>query len=200
MSVTFTETGKVCTGFSHPWVAKYNASAGTITYSDAQELARGVDVSVEPESSDTNKFYANNQEAESAPQRFTGGTVTLTVDGLLKASEAMIMGLPEAETDGWSEYGDTASAPYVGIGYIARYMSGGVESFVPTIIIKARFQQISSSAATQEDAIDWQTQSLTADIFRADDTNHGWKWLGDDFATEDEALTAMKTKLGVTAG
>lgn len=126
--VTFTEAGKVATGFSFPYVAKYAASAGAITYSGAMELARGVNVTPSPTTSDENKFYANNQEAESAGGKFTGGTVKLTVDGLLTKAERFILGLPEADSNGWTAYGDDAKAPYVGIGYITRWMSGGVES------------------------------------------------------------------------
>lgn len=197
MTVTFTQAGKVATGFSFPYVARYAANEGVITFSNAMELARGVSVNVSPTTSDANKFYANNQEAESGPNRFTGGTATLTVDGLLVAAERFIMGLPAAGDDGWTAYGDSAQIPYVAIGYIARFMSGGVESFTPTILIKTRFQQINSDYATQEEEIDWQTQELTADLFRGDDLNHSWKYLGTDYATETEALTALRTKLGV---
>lgn len=197
MTVTFTQAGKVATGFSFPYVARYAANEGVITFSNAMELARGVSVNVSPTTSDANKFYANNQEAESGPNRFTGGTATLTVDGLLVAAERFIMGLPAAGDDGWTAYGDSAQIPYVAIGYIARFMSGGVESFTPTILIKTRFQQINSDYATQEEEIDWQTQELTADLFRGDDLNHSWKYLGADYATETEALTALRTKLGV---
>lgn len=198
MTVTFTKAGKVATGFSYPYVARYNVNEGVISFSDAMELARGVSVNVSPTTSDSNKFYANNQEAESGPNRFTGGTATLTVDGLLVAAERFIMGLPAAGEDGWTDYGDSAVIPYVGIGYIARYMSGGVESFTPTILVKTKFQQINSDLATQEEEIDWQTQELTADLFRGDNTNHSWKYLGADFATEAEALAALRTKLGIT--
>ena len=197
MTVTFTQAGKVATGFSFPYVAKYAANEGVITFSDAMELARGVSVNVSPTTSDANKFYANNQEAESGPNRFTGGTATLTVDGLLVAAERFVMGLPAAGEDGWTAYGDSAQIPYVAIGYIARFMSGGQESFTPTILVKTKFQQINSDYATQEEEIDWQTQELTADLFRGDDLNHSWKYLGSDYAAEAEALTALRTKLGV---
>lgn len=197
MTVTFTKAGKVATGFSFPYVAKYAANEGAITFSDAMELARGVSVNVSPTTSDANKFYANNQEAESGPNRFTGGTATLTVDGLLVAAERFVMGLPAAGEDGWTAYGDSAQIPYVAIGYIARFMSGGQESFTPTILVKTKFQQINSDYATQEEEIDWQTQELTADLFRGDDLNHSWKYLGSDYATEAEALAALRTKLGV---
>lgn len=199
MAVTFTEAGKVTTGFSYPYVAKYTATEGVITFSEGMELARGVSVQLNPETSDANNFYANNQLAESGPSRLIGGTVDLVVDGLLIAAERFIMGLPAAGEDGWTAHGDSADAPYVAIGYITRFMSGGVESFTPTVIVKTKFHQIEAAAATQEEDIDWQTESLTADIFRGDDTNHSWKYIGADFATETEALAALKTKLGITA-
>lgn len=194
--MTFTEAGKVCTGFSFPMVAQYSASAGAITYTGCMELARGVSVQLNPETSDANKFYANNQEAESGPNRFTGGTADITVDGLLITAERFIMGLPAADSDGWTAYGDSAVVPYVGLGYIARFMSGGVESFVPTVLTKTKFHQIEQAANTQEEEIDWQTQELTTDLFRGDDTNHTWRWVGKDYATEAEAKAALEEKLG----
>ena len=62
--------GKVCTGFSKPYVAIYNYSDGTITYSNGQILARGVEVSIEPESSDATNFYADNVIAETIGGQF----------------------------------------------------------------------------------------------------------------------------------
>ena len=187
--------GKVCTGFSLPYVAAYTASGGTVTYSDVQKLARGVSVSIEPESGDDNKFYADNVAAETAPGTFTGGTVNLTVDGLLTAAERFIMGLPEAQTIGTVSvlaYGDSANPPYVGLGFLARYMSDGVTTYVPYVLTKVRFNEIQISAETQEDEIDWQTQDLTATIMRDDTANPTWKLVGaSDYQTEAAAEEAL---------
>ena len=188
--------GRVCTGFSKPYVAKYSVSSNTITYSDGMALARGVDVSIEPETSEDNNFYADNIAAESASGSFTGGTVTLTVDGLKSAAEKMIMGLPTAGADGFMAYDNTQQIPYVGIGFIARYMSDGVTSYVPYVLAKCVFSQVGTSAATQEAEIDWQTQELTATIMRADDANQTWKYVGNEYSTEAEAYTALTGKLG----
>ena len=188
--------GKVCTGFSLPYVAKYSATGGTITYSSGQKLARGVNVTVTPESGDDNNFHADNILAESANTTFTGGEVSLTVDGLLAAAEALIMGLP-ASSGGWTAYDDDQAVPYVGIGFIARYQSAGDVTYVPFVLAKCMFNQVGTSAATQEENIDFQTQELTAKIFRGDDTKHSWKWFGNDEDTEAAAEAAMKTKLGI---
>ena len=189
--------GRVTTGFSKPYVALYGESGGTITYTSGQLLARGVDVSISPESSDDNNFYADNVLAESDAGRFTGGTVTLTVDGLLTATKRLIFGLPTADADGWTAYGDNMAIPYVGIGYIARTMSDGVTAYVATVLAKCRFNQPEDAAATQEDEIDWQTQSLEAVIMRGDDANHNWKFESSEFSTEAAAEAALQTKLGI---
>lgn len=192
--------GKVCTGFSLPYVAGYSASGGTVTYSEVQKLARGVSVSIEPESGDDNKFYADNVAAETAPGTFTGGTVTLTVDGLLTAAERFIMGLPAAETINTVSvltYGDSSEPPYVGVGFLARYMSDGVTTYTPIVLTKTRFNQINTSAETQGEEIDWQTQELTASIMRDDSANHNWKLIGaTDYETESAAEAALKKLLG----
>ena len=190
--------GKVCTGFSKPYVALYSASGTTITYTSGQKLARGVDVSIEPETSDDNKFYADNVEAETDAGTFSGGALSLTVDGLLQAAESLIMGLPAADSDGWVHYGDSQDIPFVGIGYIARYMSDGVESYVPTVIPKCIFNQISDSAATSEDSINFQTQSLTAKILRSENANRDWRIRGDEEETEAAAEAEIKKMFSIT--
>lgn len=191
--------GRVCTGFSLPYVATYAAAGTTITYSAGQKLARGVSVSIEPETGDDNNFYADNILAESASSTFTGGTLNLTVDGLLDAAEQLIMGTPAA-SNSWVTYDDDQSVPYVGVGFIARYMSDGVTSYVPIVLAKCMFNQISTSAETQEEEISWQTQELTAQIFRADDAKHSWKYVGASQTTEAAAEALIKTKLGITGG
>jgi len=190
-------SGRVCTGFSKPYVALYSNTGTTVTYSDGMELARGVDVNISPESSEDNNFYANNVIAESASGQFTGGTVELTVDGLLTAAEKLIMGLPDADTDGWTAYGANQTVPYVGLGFIVRYQNDGVVKYVPFVLPKVMFNVIGTEAATQEDEIDWQTQSLTAVIHRDDTADQNWKLVGTEFATEALAEAALKKKLGI---
>ena len=183
-----------------PYVALYAANEGTITYTGAMPLARGVEVSIEAESSDDNKFYADNIVAETAAGVFTGGTVTLTVDGLKDAAAKMILGLPDAETDGFTPYGDDQRAPYVGVGFIVRFQEDHVAKWVPIVLAKCTFSLPSTDAATQEDEIDWQTQELEATIMRGDDAKHNWKFVGSEYETEALALAALQTKLGVSQG
>ena len=39
--------GRVATGFSLPYVARYSANGGVVTYSGARQLARGVNVNLQ---------------------------------------------------------------------------------------------------------------------------------------------------------
>jgi len=193
-------TGKVVTGFSYPMVGVYSANGGTVTYSNAMELARGVDVTPDITSSDANNFYANNAVAESAPQKFTKGTLSITVDGLLNKAKKLIYGLPDEGTDGWTHIGDDMDVPYVGYGHVVRFMSGGVESYQAFFYPRVKFNLSGGvNAATQEDEIDWQTTELSATIYRSENANHDWHMYSKDYASEDEALTALKTILGMTA-
>lgn len=189
--------GRVITGFSKPYIANYAASGTTVTYSGGMVLARGVSVSLAPESADDNKFYADNVTAETAAGVFTGGTATITVDGLNPAARALAYGLPEAGSDGWTADGDTTNAPYVGIGYIVRYMSGGDVIYVPTVLAKTRLSIPTEEASTQEDEIDWQTTALDFTLMRDDSANHNWRFIGADFTTEEAAEAALKAKLGI---
>lgn len=198
--------GKVCTGFSKPYVAKYTNAGNVVTYSGAMVLARGVSVSMSLNTSDDNIFYADNVSAETAAAVFSDGTATLTVDGLLAAAEKFILGLPEAtevQAGGSavqvSHYGDGMEVPYVGIGFIVRYQSGGVVTYAPVVLTKARFQQPGLDAATQEESIDWQTQELTATLMRDDTTNHDWKLVGADQETEAAAEAVLVALLGGAA-
>lgn len=191
--------GKVKTGYSNPWVAVYGYNGTKITYTSSMRLARGVEASYDIETSDDNNFYADNIEAETDSGVFQSGTLNLTVDGLLAAAERLIMGLQAADTTtGLTAYGADQAIPDCGVGFIYRYMSDGVTYYTPIIFPRVQFNQLSDSGATQEDAIDWQTQELTATIKRADDANRNWKYVGTDQTTEEAAEAVIETFLGDT--
>lgn len=181
--------GKVITGFSMPRYSVITEGART-----AAALARGVSVSLSIETGDETIFRADNGTAESVGAPFTGGTVTLTVDGLHEAAANAISG--RTAGGGWTEYKSTDEFPYVSVGFIVRYMSEGVTSYVPVILAKVKFSEPGLEAATQEEAIDFQTQQLEATIFEND--SYVWKYVGDAESSEADALTALDTKI-VTA-
>lgn len=189
--------GKVTIGFSKPYVALYSESGGVVTYSSGQLLARGVSVSVESDSSDNNNFFADNIVAETDAGSFTGGTATLTVDGLLQDAEKLVQGLPTADAAGFLNYDDDQVVPYVGIGFIIKYMSEGVTYYTPVIFPKARAGQFSVNAETQGESISWQTAEIPFTIFKDDTAKHQWKKVGGELADEATAEAAIKTFLGI---
>lgn len=190
--------GKVEIGYSKPYVALYSATGDTVSYSSGQLLARGVGQSTSIDTSDNNDFYADNIIAESENGTFSGGTLTLTVDGLKQASEQLIMGLAAAGTDGFISYGDSQVIPDVGYGAVLMYQSEGVVSYTPVIYPRVQFHQIDNSANTKEEQKDWQTQELTATIKRAEDADRHWKYVGGEALTTEAAAEAkIKTFFGI---
>lgn len=194
--------GRVITGFSKPYVALYSADGTTVTYSSGTALARGVSVSLDIETGDNENFYADNIMAESAGGTFTGGTVTLTVDGLKDAARKLIMGLPTetsltvgTATVKVQEYDDRHAIPYVGIGFVVRYMENGVTSYVPYVFPKCIFSEDGIEANTQEESIEFQTTELTATLMRDDSTNHRWRRIAEAQTTEALAEDAVEAML-----
>lgn len=190
------EAGRVKIGFSKPYVAKYSNTGNKVTYSGLRKLARGVDLNIDPSSSDSNDFYADNVKAESASGVFSGGNVTVNVDGLFTAAERFIQGLGEPNAKGWTAHSSKDNAPFVGLGFIVEWMSGGVTTFQPFLLPKVKFNTLGMSAKTQEEEIDWQVQELVAQISRDDTDENSWKYDGDEFATETLAEEALKEIMG----
>jgi len=195
--------GQVITGFSKPVVALYSATGTTVSYTGLMPLARGVDVSLDIETNDDNDFFADNVVAESAGNTFSSGTVTLTVDGLKAEARKLIMGLPEptsvslgSNTVEVYDYDDRQAKPYVGVGFIVRYMEDGVTSYVPYMLPKVIFNDLGIEAETQEESIDFQTTELEATILRDDSDNHRWQRVGANQTTEALAYSVLQALLG----
>ena len=191
--------GKVITGYSKPIVAKYNFSSNTISYSNVMALARGVEVDMEVEIGDATNFFANNTIEESVAGQFNGATATFTVDGLKDTARDLIAGLvttktiiANSSTVSAKVYDDLQVIPYVGIGFVVRYMENGVTTYAPVILPKAQFSPESIKAATQGESVEFQTTELQATVMRADDTNHSWKVIAADQTTEAAAVAVIQ--------
>ena len=189
----------VTTGFSLPYVALYSNPSGTNVFDDGMKLARGVSVSCDVDVVDDNNFYADNILAETESGAVSGGTLTLTVDGLDASARRLIYGLPTASTAGWTSIGDEATHPYVGVGFIRRTMNNGVTNYWAVVFPKCKFNFYGEEAETSEDQINWQTTELEANFMRDDTANHNWKYVNDTaFTTEALAEAALKTFLSIT--
>lgn len=196
--------GKVITGYSKPYVALYNANNGDPIYSSGMPLARGVNVSVTSTNGEGTNFYADNVIAESTGGVFTGATITMVVDGLKDDARKLIMGLPApssvtvgGESVDVYEYDDRQAIPYVGIGFVVRYMEMGVTTYSPVVFTKAAFSVDGLDAATQEDEIEFQTSELEATLMRDDSTYHVWRKIAEDQTSEAAAESVIKTILNI---
>lgn len=189
--------GKVITGYSKPIIARYSYSGSAISYTDLMPLARGVEVDMEVEIGDATNFFADNTIAEAVAGQFNGAQATFTVDGLKDAARDLIAGLVTSTTITVNTstagsvtakvYDDLQVIPYVGIGFVVRYMENGVTTYAPVILPKAQFSPESIKAATQGESVEFQTTELIATVMRADDDNHSWKIVAEDQETEAKA-------------
>lgn len=197
--------GQVVTGFSMPFIALYANSGTTVTYSSGTDLARGVDVEISAEVSDENNFYANNVKAESAGVKFTSGTVSITIDGLLAEARKLAFGLPTPSTVTVGsrsvnvyDYDDNQDIPYLGFAFVMRTMEDGAEYYTPVVLPKIQFTTETIAAATQEEEIDWQTTPLEANILRDDTANHRWQRIAERQTSEADAVAVYKAILGIS--
>lgn len=196
----------VTTGFSKPYVAKYNATGQTVTYSGGVPLGRGVSLSLEVETADDNNFYADNVLAESESTNFTRGTANITVDGLENAAATLTLGLGSPQPLQVDEtpvqmqgYGKSMEAPYVGYGCVRRTQMQGKVQYWPYILPKVKFSIPGDEIETSEDQINWQTQQLIAAVQRDDTAAANWKLISEEgMATEAEAEAAVKAFLNIT--
>lgn len=197
----------VTTGFSKPYVAKYSNTGSTVTYTTPSVLGRGVNLSLEINTADDNDFYADNTIEETETAQFTGGSATITVDGLTGDAASLVLGLLTEKTVTvgseqveFLSYGSGINPPYVGFGCVRRTMMKGVTEYWPFILPKVRFSIPSDEMETQESNINWQTQELTATIMRDDTEGTNWKYISKEgMSTEAAAEAAIKAFFGATS-
>lgn len=200
-------SGQVVTGFSFPQVALYSASGGIVTHTGVRNLARGV--SINPQitvANGGNILYLNNRAAERGKPHFRTGTLGVGVDGLRVDSEKMIMGIPVESTETvnignnqsveFYTYDDDQDVPYVSLGVVVQLQSNGEVYFIGFVYTKLQFDQFDVPATTEGQEIDWQTQTLTAQILTDDTARHAWKWVSEPLASELDAYNACRVALG----
>lgn len=198
----------VTTGFRNIYVAKYSNEDTTVTYTGFQKLARARGFSLDVGTSDDNQYFADDSLAETeSGASFSSGTLELTVDGLTGEEEALLFGIDtSSSTVQVSEnpvtevrFGDSLNPPFMGVAGIKRYQLNGVVTYRPIVLPKVQFTLGTDEAETGEDTINWQDQTLNANIMRDDTAEHNWKRMPkDNFATLAEAIAYIKAILNPT--
>lgn len=190
--------GQVIIGYSNPWVALYSATGTTVTYSGHARLARGVSVAYEPdENGDNIIFRADNVNAETARTPSTGGSLTVSCDQPIPATEAMIMGVT-AGTDGSITYTADQTIPYVAHGGVVKYMSDGEISYKGYLFHKCVFSPLPLNAETEGEEISFQPGELSATVMPSDNATRDILTFTGAYSTEASAEAAMLALTGYT--
>lgn len=193
-------------GLSKPYYAVYSNSGSTVTYANGATFGKATEISIDLNDGNSNILYADNGPAETDTQ-FSGGTVTITTDELSAASLTTALGMDDeaisiasVTTTGakWLINNDDQVVPYVGIGGIAKKMIGGSIKYVAIILDKVKLRNFGNAITTQGETIEWQTPSLTGDIFRSDNSKHDWRRITTPLDTEAEAEACIKSYFSIT--
>lgn len=194
-------------GVSKPFFAKYNANNGNPTYTDGGSMGKLTQVDVKIESTEDNKFHADNAVAESETT-FKNGLLTLSPDDLSPEISAAILGIVTqaiTDIDGVTDkdvveliFDDDQASPYLGVGFIIKKQKNQVNKWRAIVLTKVVFSIPPDAAVTQGETIEWQVPELTAAIMRDESPKRRWKREA-TFSTEDQAVAYIKARLNITA-
>lgn len=170
-------------GLSRPYVARYHENgAGIVSYSGGVRAGRAVNYSFALNNTGTdNKFFCDNEAGESASRVFSGGTLTWGVAELEQAISEMILGLRRQQIQVGEDtveeliYDETMESPYLGAGIIEKSIVRGQVKYRGLLFTKTQFNVPEDSATTQGETIEWQTDTITANVLRDDSTSHMWR-------------------------
>ena len=194
--------GRVITGYSYPMFVTRGGQA-----TSADEIARGVDMSLTVETNDeTVTFYANNGKAEtvSTGGEFVSGEISLTVDGLLDGIIKKIFNVTSDIPSGATEangymYKSNTKPNEVAYGCVVRTISGNNTQYYYIVLPRVKFDFPEDAAATQEDTIDFQTTTLEGSFFEETDSTSTyyqcWKYLSKEYDSETACKDALDTFL-----
>ena len=188
-------------GMKRPVVAKYSETGGTIAYTVGKVLSKAISADIEIKVAEA-ILYADDGAAESARQ-FSSGTITLNVDDLSDENRAFLYGHTQ-ESAGIS--GDSTTqmlvakgsddSPYVGIGFYAKRMVGGVTKYRAVWFTKCKFGVPQESYSTTGDSVEFQTPTTEGTILL--DYNGAWK-KEVTVTTEAIAQAWLNTQAGIAA-
>lgn len=195
-------------GLSKPYYAIYSNTGSAVTYSEGGLLGKYTELSIELDDQEADNLYADNNVAESE-QQFSGGTATVTTDDLSAAVMMAVLGAKEQSITNesittsdptWVVFDDTQNIPYIGLGGVIKKKVGGVVKWVGFVLNKVQFSTPGIAATTQGESIEWQTQELTATIYRSDAENRPWFQLTSAMDSEADAEAAVTQYLSISGG
>lgn len=182
-------------GASDPYFALIETEPenGLPTYKSGVKLARLISSADNPTYSRA-ELYADNRLAEEV-EEFVSASIEVSLDDVELENKALIYGATLSDEQEL-EYKGSDTAPYGGYAFYASKQKNGVKKYVGVFYPKVKATMGGVTYNTKGETITFATDSVT---FSASETEaYTWK-IEKEFATEEEAKTWVKTKLGVTA-
>ena len=199
--------GRVRTGFSHVFVALFNRTGDTASYSQGVRLGRAKKIEVSATVAD-GKYYADNGLAEGDDPIFLSGTAKVTVDGAWMEVRKLVLGLgstrevsigtgASAKTVNITQYDNTQSVPEMGIGFVEEYQSAGSKFYIAKVLRRVKFKTPGDSAETREESINWQSEEMEMNVFRDGTSIDNWKDESEELSSLSDAIDVVKAILNI---
>lgn len=177
-------------GFSNPYIAKLDVSAGT--YSEGFKCGAAVSGTITP-NYQSSSLYADNQLQESA-DAMTDASVSLTTSHLPAKSNTVIFGHDVDSQTGEVHYNKDDNANYVGMGFYEDEMVDGTVSYLAAFLPKVKFKETAKTYATKGNNITFATPTIEGSAGMNEDGD--WK-ITKPFNTAAEAIAWIKGKLNI---
>lgn len=178
-------------GLSKPWIAKLDVSKGT--YSDGFKCGELVSTNVTPNYNEAS-LRGDNKEVRNK-KKFKNASVTMGVTHLPLAAKKVMFGHEVDETEKTEKSKSTDESSYVGYGFISEETSGDDDVYVACVLLKVLFAEGEDAYTTEGDSITFSTPSVSGTA----SPNKDGEWRDKKIcATEEEAETWIKGKLGIT--
>ena len=193
-------------GLTNPVFGEYNYNGNAVTYSNGFVCGKAVEYSFEPETSDNNPLYGDDNIAENDFGSFNGGTLTLNTTDLDAYTSRRLLKLKEVQVQVGSVQvtelvkDDDAKPVPLGFGIIETHQINDVDKYRAVILCKCTPNIPQEAATTKGESIEWQTKEIEFNAARSDENTanykHPWEreaW----FDTHAEAYEYLKTVLNV---
>ena len=192
-------------GLSYMVAGKYAVSQGALAYSEGKVLGKAVSYTVNLDEPTQNNLYGDNEIAESDNQIFTTGNIALNTTEFTPDVRAWIFGITaESVTVGTDtvnvyNYDDDTAPIYFGVGFIEYKQNGNVDYWAVRILNRVKARIPGTSATTKGETVEWQTPTITCDIYRDETAKHRWQRETELFESEADAKAFLNSIFGISS-
>lgn len=183
---------------------KYAVSQGAISYTAGKVLGKAVSYTINLDEPTQNNLYGDNEIAESDNQIFTTGNIALNTTEFTPDIRGWIFGIePEEVTVGSKtvnvyNYDDDTKPIDFGVGFIEDKQVNNVDQWAVKILNRVRARIPGTSANTKGETIEWQTPTITCDIYRDETAKRRWQRETEVFTTEADAKEFLNSIFGIS--